>query len=157
MMSAALNSVPVSADGALVHRLGTWLGINARWLKPLLVPIATYLDDRLGFGTRNPVKKWWLDLEIVDGVCVEAEANQRELNIHRKMDTKKSTVGYYHADDMPAPDAEGPVIVNHKQSVARADKLETPEAAAARQQSGGGIPAHYIPITLLEDSAVQAE
>jgi reductive dehalogenase len=151
MKTCPLNKV-VSSDGALVHRLGTWLGVNARWLKPLLVPIATYLDDRLGFGMRNPVKKWWLDLEIVDGVCVAAEANQRDLNIDRKMDTTKSTVGYYHADMMPPPDSRTPVAAIRKQAVAAADLVETPAQAIRRKEAGGAAPVHYIPVKQVEDT-----
>ena len=150
MKTCPLNKV-VSSDGALVHRLGTWLGVNARWLKPLMVPIATYLDDRLGFGMRNPVKKWWLDLEIVDGVCVAADANQRDLNVDRKIDTTKSTVGYYHADMMPPPGAKEPVAANHKLAVSAAGKLETPAQAARRNQKGGATPAHYIPVRQAEE------
>ena len=150
MKTCPLNKV-VSADGAILLRLGTWLGIHARWLKPLLVPIATYLDDRLGFGTRNPVKKWWLDLEIVDGVCVAAEANQRDLDIERTMDRKKSTVGYYPADTMPGAGVTETVPVNHKEAVARGAQLETPSEAAGRVRVGGVRPAHYIPVTTLTE------
>ena len=56
MKTCPLNKV-VSADGALVHRVGTWLGVHAFWLKPLLVPLAVYLDDLFRFGWRNTVKR----------------------------------------------------------------------------------------------------
>jgi reductive dehalogenase len=46
-----LNKV-VIADGPLTHKIGTWLGINAMWLKPIMVPIAVWLDDKLGYGMR---------------------------------------------------------------------------------------------------------
>ncbi|MDP6690967.1 MAG: reductive dehalogenase domain-containing protein, partial [Alphaproteobacteria bacterium] len=58
MKTCPLNKV-VTADGPLLERLASWCGINARWLKPLLVPIAVRLDDYLGKGRRNPAKKWW--------------------------------------------------------------------------------------------------
>ena len=71
MKMCPLNKIP-SVDGPLVHRIGTWLGVNARWLKPILVPIAVYFDDRLGYGKRNPNKKWWVDMELVDGAGASA-------------------------------------------------------------------------------------
>ena len=48
-------------------RIASWFGVNVRFMKPVLVPIAVWLDDWLGHGIRNPLKKWWLDMEIVDG------------------------------------------------------------------------------------------
>ena len=52
MKTCPLNKV-VDMDGPLVTRMASWLGINAMWLKPLMVPIATRLDDWLGNGKRN--------------------------------------------------------------------------------------------------------
>ncbi len=41
-------------------------------------------DDQIGGGVRNPVKRWWFDLEIVDGVCVTPRGvNQRDLDLVR--------------------------------------------------------------------------
>ena len=43
-------------------------------------------DDRTGGGARNPVKRWWFDLEIVDGVAVApiAGVNERDLDLARQ-------------------------------------------------------------------------
>ena len=43
-------------------------------------------DDRIGAGVRNPVKRWWFDLEIVDGVAVApiAGVNERDLDLTRQ-------------------------------------------------------------------------
>jgi ferredoxin len=43
-------------------------------------------DERSGAGGRNPVKRWWLDLEIVDGVAVAPRAgtNERDLEPGRE-------------------------------------------------------------------------
>ncbi len=145
MKTCPLNKV-VSADGALLHRMGTWLGIHARWLKPLLVPLAVWLDDRLGYGRRNPIKRWWQDLEIVDGTAqVPAATNERDLNLQADTRGRKSPVGYYHASDNPAPDASRPVPANHKMAIARSAQLETVEQARQRHAAGGKPPAHYIP------------
>jgi hypothetical protein len=41
-------------------------------------------DDQMGAGMRNPVKRWWFDLEIVNGVCVSPSGvNERDLNLDR--------------------------------------------------------------------------
>jgi len=151
MKTCPLNKV-VNADGSLLHRVGTWLGINARWLKPILVPIAVYLDDRLGFGTRNPKKRWWLDLEWVNGRAQTPKGtNERDLSLDKDTTGKKSPVGYYNADDMPPPDATETVAVNHRAAVDRANKLETPADARRRAQLGGTPPDHYIPVKALDE------
>jgi ferredoxin len=43
-------------------------------------------DDRTGGGQRNPVKRWWWDLEMVDGVAQApaAGANERDLEPGRE-------------------------------------------------------------------------
>jgi ferredoxin len=41
-------------------------------------------DDQIGAGMRNSVKRWWFDLEIVNGVCVSPSGvNERDLDLDR--------------------------------------------------------------------------
>lgn len=41
-------------------------------------------DDQIGAGMRNLVKRWWFDLEIVNGVCVSPSGvNERDLDLDR--------------------------------------------------------------------------
>lgn len=41
-------------------------------------------DDQIGAGMRNSVKRWWFDLEIVNGVCVSPSGvNERDLDLER--------------------------------------------------------------------------
>ena len=131
MKTCPINKV-VDADGAILTRIASWLGVNAMFLKPMMVPIATWIDDALGNGRRNLVKKWWFDHEMVDGVCVEPKAtNERDLDPDRVVDAQKAMakMAYYHASDMPPPDEQGPVVVNRKQALAAASLLETPDEA----------------------------
>ena len=52
MKTCPINKV-VDADGALLTRVASWFGVNAMWLKPLMVPFATWFDDWIGNGRRN--------------------------------------------------------------------------------------------------------
>jgi ferredoxin len=154
MKTCPLNKV-VTWDGPIATQLASWLGINARWLKPLLVPIATRLDDWLGHGVRNPAKKWWLDLEIVDGICVEPRkgVNKRDLNLNRHVDPAKQKIAYYNANVMPPPNSHGTAIFpDRKEAIAAAALLETPAEARARMQAGGPKPEHYVPTPPLPQS-----
>ncbi|HXK53342.1 MAG TPA: reductive dehalogenase domain-containing protein [Hyphomicrobiales bacterium] len=146
MKMCPLNKV-VTADGPLLQRMASWCGIHARWLKPLLVPIAVKLDDWLGHGTRNAVKKWWLDLEIVDNICVDpvAGTNERDLNLDHRIEADKQKMAYYFASMMPVPNDVDPQPVDRKAALAAASLLETPAEARARKAAGGARPAHYVP------------
>jgi ferredoxin len=44
-------------------------------------------DDEVGAGTRNLVKRWWFDLEIIDGVAVTPPngTNERDLSLGRDL------------------------------------------------------------------------
>ncbi len=147
MKTCPLNKV-VNWDGPIATQVASWLGIHARWLKPLLVPLATRLDDMLGHGVRNPAKKWWLDLEIVDGICVEPRkgVNERDLDTKRHIDADKQKIAYYNANLMPPPNAQGiPIFPNRKAAIEAASLLETPAEALRRAKAGGAKPKHYVP------------
>ena len=146
MKTCPLNKV-VDMDGPLVTRMASWLGINAMWLKPLMVPMATRLDDWLGNGKRNPAKKWWFDHEIINGVAMKPKrgTNRRDLRLGRYIDPEKQKIAYYNANVMPPPDVSGPMKVDRKAAVASGELLETPAEAAARVAKGGPTPEHYVP------------
>ena len=41
-------------------------------------------DDQIGAGMRNSVKRWWVDLELINGVCVSPMGvNERDLDLDR--------------------------------------------------------------------------
>jgi len=154
MKTCPLNKV-VTWDGPIATQVASWLGINARWLKPILIPIAVKLDDVLGHGLRNPAKKWWLDLEIVDGICVEPRkgVNQRDLNLKRNIDPSTQKIAYYNANLMPPPNSHGIAMPpNRKEAIAAAAILETPAEARERVSRGGPTPEHYIPTAPLTDA-----
>jgi reductive dehalogenase len=147
MKTCPINKV-VDADGALLTRVASWFGVNAMWLKPLMVPFATWFDDRIGNGRRNPAKKWWFDHEIVGGVTVQAKAtNERDIDPDRKVNPAAAMqkMAYYHASMMPPPNDPAPHPVDRKAAMAAKDVLETPDDARARHARGGARPAHYVP------------
>jgi reductive dehalogenase len=147
MKTCPINKV-VDADGAWLTRIASWCGVNAMWLKPLMVPFATWFDDWIGNGRRNPAKRWWFDHEIVGGVAVQAKAtNERDINPARKVDPSAAMqkMAYYHADMMPPPNDSSPHPIDRKAAMAAKDLLETPAQARARHAAGGGRPTHYVP------------
>jgi reductive dehalogenase len=145
MKTCPINKV-VDADGALLTRMASWLGVNAMWLKPLMVPIATFMDDWLQNGRRNPVKKWWLDHELVNGIAVTPKGtNQRDIDRGRKVDPAQQKMALYPANAMPPPNEPGPVEVDRKAAMAAVKELETPAQARRRVHMGSPPPSHYAP------------
>ena len=146
MKTCPLNKV-VTSDGPLAQRLASWCGINAPQLKPLLVPLAVKLDDKLGNGDLKPVKKWWFDLEVVNGVCVDPPkgVNQRGLDVTHKPDPSRQKMAYYPANVMPVPNDLNPQPTDRKAAIAAGETLETPEQAKARHAKGEAPPEHYTP------------
>ncbi|MGI9373057.1 MAG: hypothetical protein ACR2OJ_11225, partial [Hyphomicrobiales bacterium] len=149
MKTCPINKV-VDADGALLTRAASWLGVNAMWLKPLMVPIATWADDKLGNGMRNPLKKWWFNHEVIDGVTVDPPkgTNERDIDPNRKVDPAKQKMAYYTAAQMPPPDVQAPVTVVRKEAMAMGAELESPDEARKRQKDGAPALIHYVPTPL---------
>jgi hypothetical protein len=58
---------PSSPSRTRVHSLTSSGGAKT---EPILVPIATRLDDKLGNGRRVAAKKWCFDREVVEGATV---------------------------------------------------------------------------------------
>ncbi|MFV2070708.1 MAG: 4Fe-4S dicluster domain-containing protein, partial [Pirellulales bacterium] len=141
-------------DGPLLHRLGSWLGINALWLKPVLAPIAIRLDDLLGNGNPNDAKKWWLDLEVIGehsfkydagNHVVKAKGANRPAIDPKKRVNHDTKIAYYPASTLPPPDLRGPYPADRKLGLELAARAETVEQALARRARGGKIPDAYIP------------
>lgn len=141
-------------DGPLLHRLGSWLGINALWLKPVLAPVAIWLDDVLGNGNPIDAKKWWLDLEVIgersfkynpQNYVVKARGVNRPRIEPKKKINPEQKIAYYPASMLPPPDLTGPFPTDRKQGLAMAARAETLAQALARRARGGKIPDMYIP------------
>jgi len=77
-----MKACPYNREGLVKSERLLWLSIDVLALRRQLID----QDDRTGGGARNPVKRWWLDLEIVCGVAVApiAGVNERDLDLDRK-------------------------------------------------------------------------
>ena len=141
-------------DGPLLHRFGSWLGINAMWMKPVLAPIAIWLDDVLGNGNPNDVKQWWLDLEVIgersfkynpNNYVVKAkDANRPKIDPSKRVN-HDINIAYYPASMLPPPGLKGPYPIDRKKGLEMAAKAETVKEALERRARGGEIPEEYIP------------
>jgi len=75
-----MKTCPYNREDLVESEKLLWLSIEVPASRRALIDY----DDAIGGGARNPVKRWWFDLEIVDGVAVKpAAANERDLDLGR--------------------------------------------------------------------------
>jgi ferredoxin len=82
-----MKTCPYNREDLVESEKLLWLSIEVPAARRALIDY----DDAIGGGARNPVKRWWFDLEIVDGVAVQpAAANERDLDFGRAEKLAKS-------------------------------------------------------------------
>lgn len=127
-----MKMCPFNKEGLMVHRWALWAAIHLPFTRRLLI----WLDDALKYGKRNPLKKWWLDLEIVHGRVVEPKgANARDLYLDRKLPEGNENIAIYPVSTLPGPDDEGAVPLDRRQGLAdcRAAEQELVQIQSARE------------------------
>lgn len=119
-----MKTCPFNVEGVLSERPFQWaamrLPFSRRWI--------ARLDDRLGRGSINPVKKWWIDIEMVDGVPVAPPkgANTRHLQPGRQ---PRDADGYaMFPPDIAPPGDHGmtPFPLDRASGIAAAHAAERP-------------------------------
>lgn len=125
-----MKMCPFNTEGLLAHRAFLWMAIHLPWTRRMIAK----LDDKAGHGQRNPVKKWWFDLEWVDGKAIvpRAGTNQRDLDPHRRIDSAKHRIAIYPPDTAPPPVTDRPFPPDRKAALAFAQTLEQPAEARRR-------------------------
>jgi ferredoxin len=109
-----MKMCPWNKEGLLQHQLAMWAAIKLPWTRRLLIR----LDDWLGYGRRNPVKRWWLDLEIVNRKVVRPKgANERDLTLDRDTSGGNSKIAVFPWETLPTADRSEAVPVDRKQGL----------------------------------------
>ncbi|MEL7215275.1 MAG: 2Fe-2S iron-sulfur cluster-binding protein [Pseudomonadota bacterium] len=102
MCGRCMKTCPWNLEGLFAEKPFRWAAMNMPGAAPLLAD----LDDRLGRGGLNPVKRWWWDLELAaDGAYrpTKSAVNARDLQRDLKLDPSEQTLAVY-----PAPLAAHP-------------------------------------------------
>jgi reductive dehalogenase len=129
-----MKTCPFNIEGVLAERMFLWAAIKFPFTRSWIAR----LDDYVGNGSINQLKKWWWDLEFVDGKTVEPEkgTNARDLDPDGGRVAARQKVALYTPDLLPPGDALGvPVKLDRTDALARADAAETPAAARRRTRS----------------------
>ncbi len=75
-----MKTCPYNREDLVESERLLWLSIDMPQSRRALIDH----DDAVGGGERNKVKRWWFDLEIIDGVAVKPKGtNERDLDFGR--------------------------------------------------------------------------
>ncbi len=134
MCGRCMKTCPWNLEGLLADRVWRWVAQTV----PGSAPALAKLDDRLGRGRINPVKKWWWDIELDrrTGRYVRAKlTHAREPNPDLQLRHEDQTLAVYPADTMPPP---WPIAhpVDRERGITRYRELLSP--AQYRQQLAEG-------------------
>lgn len=125
-----MKTCPYNVEGILAERPFQWAAARI----PASRRMIARLDDRFRRGSINPVKKWWVDIEMVDGVPVAPPkgANARGLTIGRK---PRDEAGYaIFPSEIAPPNDHGPSVfpLDRDAGIAAARTAESPDDARKR-------------------------
>jgi reductive dehalogenase len=102
MCGRCMKTCPWNLEGLFAEKPFRWAAMNM----PAAAPVLARLDDVLGKGEINPVKKWWWDLELdADGAYAPAKApvNTRALQKDLDLRYEDQTLAVYPAPLAPHP------------------------------------------------------
>jgi reductive dehalogenase len=150
-----MKMCPYNNEGLAVHRLLLWVATRF----PASRSYLARLDDRVGNGEINPVKRWWANLEMMDGkAVVPKHVNRRGLDREKGFAKKAShRISYINADMLPPPNWREAFPVDRAAALAAAERLETPAQARERIRRGGTKPAHYVQTPLAQGPPAESE
>jgi len=102
MCGRCMKTCPWNLEGIFADRPARWAASNI----PAAAPILAKLDDRLGRGGLNPVKKWWWDIEIAEDGGYHPTShpvNARDLQTDLDLRYEDQTLAVYPANLAPHP------------------------------------------------------
>lgn len=102
MCGRCMKTCPWNLEGIFAEAPFRWVAMNV----PKAAPALAKLDDFVGNGERNEIKKWWWDLEIQDDGGYRPTAhkvNKRDLQKDLDLKFEDQTLAVYPANLAPHP------------------------------------------------------
>ena len=134
MCGRCMKTCPWNLEGLFAEKPFRWAAMKV----PKLAPALAKLDDKLGNGSLNPVKKWWWDIELTgDGGYRPAKhaTNARDLQPELKLAAKDQTLAVYPAPLVPPP-WPYPYPMDREAGIAAHKAMLSPKAYRAKLASG---------------------
>ncbi|MEY1556401.1 reductive dehalogenase [Yoonia sp. R2331] len=139
MCGRCMKTCPWNLEGLFAEEPFRKLAMTA----PASAKALAKLDDLVGKGRINPVKKWWWDLEMVDDGAYRPSphpVNQRELQTDLDLRFEDQTLAVYPAPLAPPPHP-WPAPMDREAGIA-AYKAMIPAAEHQRRRANGTPPEH---------------
>lgn len=102
MCGRCMKTCPWNLEGLFAEKPFRWAASNI----PAAAPVLSKLDDALGNGGLNQVKKWWWDIELAEDGAYHAAnqpANARDLQKDLELNYEDQTLAVYPANLAPPP------------------------------------------------------
>ncbi|MEM7189589.1 MAG: 2Fe-2S iron-sulfur cluster-binding protein [Pseudomonadota bacterium] len=134
MCGRCMKTCPWNLEGLFAEKPFRWAAMNI----PSAAPMLAKLDDKLGRGGLNPVKKWWWDIELdPDGAYRAAKKPVNERGLQRDLDLKyeDQTLAVYPAPLAPHP-WPFPFNMDREKGIEAYQALITAETYKARLAKG---------------------
>ncbi len=133
MCGRCMKTCPYNLEGIAVERPFLWGAMNVPAMRKWIAD----LDDKVGNGKINPVKKWWWDLDTDDeGNIVPARRiNARELEF-RSVQPAEQKMACYPAGVVPTPIVVEPTAPDRKQGMQFYKQAISPDEYRARKERG---------------------
>ncbi len=134
MCGRCMKTCPWNLEGLFKEAPFRWAGMNipkaAKWLAKV--------DDKLGNGRINPVKKWWWDIEMIDDgpyTLPQQAVNKRELQTDLNLQYSDQTLAAYPANLLPPP-YPWPYPMDREAAISAYEEL-IPAAEYKRRRTAG--------------------
>ncbi len=144
MCGRCMKTCPWNLEGLFAEKPFRWAAMTF----PSLAPRLAHLDDRLGHGGLNPVKKWWWDLEVAEDGAYRPtphEVNARDLQPDLKVAAEDQTLAVYPAPLTPPP-WPYPYPMDREAGIRAYEEMLSPQVYRERLDAGDTVGlAHETP------------
>jgi reductive dehalogenase len=134
MCGRCMKICPWNLEGLFKEAPFRWAAMNLPWAARWLAR----LDDWVGKGRINPVKKWWWDLSTDQGsgaIVIASDVNRRDIHPELNLQHSDQTLACYPADLIPSP-YPAPNPLDREAGIQAYEELRSPADYQARLQAG---------------------
>lgn len=119
-----MKTCPWNIEGVLAEKPFLWAAMHLPFTRKWIAR----LDDKVGNGSINPVKKWWWDHDTDDeGKTIQAKkSNERQISFRKSLDPKKQKLACYPYGVNSPPASETPIEPDRKIGVVKYKEAPRP-------------------------------
>jgi reductive dehalogenase len=125
-----MKTCPYNIEGVLAEKPFLWAAMNLPFTREWIAK----LDDKVGNGNINPIKKWWWDHDADENgkIIMAKKTNARPITFRKSLEPDKQKLACYPQDIAGPAVSEAPVLPDRKLGVEKYKAAESPESYKAR-------------------------